>query len=34
MRVALKTHDRPALIAADGIHIELPDELYEVLRTL
>lgn len=30
--VALKTHGRPALIAADGTHIELPDELYEVLK--
>jgi excisionase family DNA binding protein len=30
--VALKAHGRPALVAADGTHIELPDELYEVLK--
>lgn len=30
--VALKAHGRPALIATDGTHIELPDELYEVLK--
>ncbi|MFC5993479.1 helix-turn-helix domain-containing protein [Pseudonocardia hispaniensis] len=30
--VALKTHGRPALVAADGTHIELPEELYEVLK--
>lgn len=30
--VALKTHGRPVLIAADGRHVELPDELYEVLK--
>ena len=29
--VALRAHGRPALVAADGTHIELPDELYEVL---
>lgn len=29
--VALKTHGRPALVVADGTHIELPQELYEVL---
>jgi excisionase family DNA binding protein len=29
---ALKAHGRPALVAADGTHIELPDELYEVLK--
>jgi hypothetical protein len=29
---ALKAHDRPALVAADGTHIELPDEVYEVLK--
>jgi excisionase family DNA binding protein len=28
----LKAHGRPALVAADGTHIELPDELYEVLK--
>lgn len=29
--VALKTHG-PLLVGADGAHIELPDELYEVLK--
>jgi excisionase family DNA binding protein len=29
--VALKAHGRPALVAPDGTHIELPEELYEVL---
>lgn len=29
---ALKAQGRPALVAADGSHIELPDELYEVLK--
>jgi len=29
---ALKAHGRPALVGNDGIHIELPDELYEVLK--
>ncbi|MGH4019137.1 MAG: helix-turn-helix domain-containing protein [Pseudonocardiaceae bacterium] len=29
---ALKTHGRPALVTPDGNHIELPDELYEVLK--
>lgn len=30
--VALRAHGRPALVAGDGTHIELPDELYEVLK--
>lgn len=30
--VALQTHGRPALVAADGTRIELPEELYEVLN--
>ncbi len=28
----LKAHGRPALVGDDGTHIELPDELYEVLK--
>ncbi|MGI9003267.1 MAG: helix-turn-helix domain-containing protein [Pseudonocardia sp.] len=28
---ALKAHGRPALVADDGTHLELPKELYEVL---
>ena len=30
--VALREHGRPALVASDGVHIELPDELHEVLK--
>lgn len=30
--VAMKEHGRPALVAADGTHIELPEELYYVLE--
>lgn len=30
--IALRAHGRPALVAGDGTHIELPDELYEVLK--
>jgi hypothetical protein len=30
--VALRAHGRPALVAGDGTHIELPDELYEVMK--
>jgi excisionase family DNA binding protein len=29
---ALKAHGRPALVGDDGTHIEMPDELYEVLK--
>lgn len=29
--VALRSHGRPALVGADGTHIELPQELYDVL---
>lgn len=29
---ALEAHRRPALVSPDGVRIELPDELYEVLR--
>lgn len=28
----LKAHGRPALVAEDGTHLALPDELYEVLK--
>lgn len=30
--VVLQAHDRPALVASDGVRIELPEELYEVLK--
>lgn len=30
--VALQTHGRPSLVAADGTRIELPEELYEVIK--
>ncbi len=30
--VALRAHGRPALVGGDGTRIELPDELYEVMK--
>lgn len=30
----LRAHGRPALVAGDGTHIELPEELYEVLKDI